>query len=250
MACSTQTYICSSKFLKSCAKARLFFSAGLNSLETEGRYVLGFRFVFRVRIACTRVLASLFKTIRRICRSDCAAFERIFVIIPEIRVFACEARESCLPGRGARGRYQWFPPSDFLPFPKIIWCKPETGDRCEKGERQRIFSFVSFSNYSQCQIPCCYTGGFISAGAAQGELPARAREGPLGDDRDAQLVGLVATDGTCEFRCLISFILAGAVYHNTLTICATRLCRACTDSPTCVAVHYPILRKGKIKGRT
>ena len=165
--------------------------------------------------------------------------------------FSLAKRENpASPVEAQEGRYQWFPPSDFLPFPKIIWCKPETGDRCEKGERQRIFSFVSFSNYSQCQIPCCYTGGFISAGAAQGELPARAREGPLGDDRDAQLVGLVATDGTCEFRCLISFILAGAVYHNTLTICATRLCRACTDSPTCVAVHYPILRKGKIKGRT
>ena len=165
--------------------------------------------------------------------------------------FSRAKRENpAFPAGAQEGRHQWFPPSDFLPFPKIIWCKPETGDRCEKGERQRIFSFVSFSNYSQCQIPCCYTGGFISAGAAQGELPARQEKVPWGDDRDAQLVGLVATDGTCEFRCLISFILAGAVYHNTLTICATRLCRACTDSPTCVAVHYPILRKGKIKGRT
>ena len=89
-----------------------------------------------------------------------------------------------------------------------------------------------------------------SPAGAQGELPEGQERAPWGDDRDAQLVGLVATDGTCEFRCLISFILAGAVYHNTLTICATWLCRACTDSPTCVAVHYPILRKGKIKGRT
>ena len=160
--------------------------------------------------------------------------------------FSLAKRENPASPAGAQeGRHQWFPPSDFLPFPKIIWCKPETGDRCEK-ENGRGFFF----RYSQCQIPCCYTGGFISAGAAQGELPARQEKVPWGDDRDAQLVGLVATDGTCEFRCLISFILAGAVYHNTLTICATRLCRACTDSPTCVAVHYPILRKGKIKGRT
>ena len=157
-----------------------FFSADLNGLETEGRYVLGFCFVFRVRIACARVWTSLFKTTRRICRSDCAAFKRVFVIVPEIGVFACEARESCLPGRAQEGRHQWFPPSDFLPFPKIIWCKPETGDRCEKGERQRIFSFVSFSNYSQCQIPCCYTGGFISAGAAQGELPEGQERVPWG----------------------------------------------------------------------
>ena len=88
-----------------------FFSADLNGLETEGRYVLGFCFVFRVRIACARVWTSLFKTIRRICRSDCAAFERVFIIIPEIRVFACEARESCLPGRGTRRREPRFPPS-------------------------------------------------------------------------------------------------------------------------------------------
>ena len=84
------------------------------------------------------------------------------------------------PAEAQEGRHQWFPPSDFLPFPKIIWCKPETGDRCEKGERQRIFSFVSFSNYSQCQIPCCYTGGFISAGAAQGELPEGQERVPWG----------------------------------------------------------------------
>ena len=84
-------------------KARLFFSAGLNSLETEDRYVLGFRFVFRVRIACTRVWVSPFKTTRRICKSECAAFERVFVIIPEIGVLACKARESCLLGKGARG---------------------------------------------------------------------------------------------------------------------------------------------------
>ena len=43
-----------------------------------------------------------------------------------------------------------------------------------------IFSFVSFSNYSQGQIPCCYTGGFISAGAAQGELPEGQERVPWG----------------------------------------------------------------------
>ena len=95
--------------------------------------------------------------------------------------FSLAKRENPASPAGAQeGRHQWFPPSDFLPFPKIIWCKPETDDRCEKGERQRIFSFVSFSNYSQCQIPCCYTGGFISAGAAQGELPKGQERVPWG----------------------------------------------------------------------
>ena len=37
-------------------------------------------------------------------------------------------------------------------------------DRCEIGERQRIFSSVSFSTYSQCRIPYCYTGGLLPAG--------------------------------------------------------------------------------------
>ena len=88
--------------------------------------------------------------------------------------FSLAKRENPASPAGAQeGRHQWFPPSDFLPFPKIIWCKPETGDRCEK-ENGRGFFF----RYSQCQIPCCYTGGFISAGAAQGELPARQEKVP------------------------------------------------------------------------
>ena len=39
-------------------------------------------------------------------------------------------------------------------------------------------------------------------------IARRAREGPLGDDRDAQLVGLVATDGTCGFH-LITHVTVG-----------------------------------------
>ena len=94
--------------------------------------------------------------------------------------FSLAKRENPASPAGAQeGRHQWFPPSDFLPFPKIIWCKPETGDRCEK-ENGRGFFFVSFSNYSQCRIPCCYTGGFISAGAAQGELPEGQERVPWG----------------------------------------------------------------------
>ena len=111
LACSTQTYICSSKFLKSCAKARLFFSACLSGFTVADMDGIGFRFVFRVRIACDELLMDRFKTIRQIRKVDCAAFEWIFIIIPEIRVFACEARESCLPGRGTRRREPRFPPS-------------------------------------------------------------------------------------------------------------------------------------------
>ena len=125
--------------MRSCAKARLFFSAGSNSLETEDRYVLGFRFVFRVRIACTRTWASLFKTTRRICKSDCAAFERVFIIIPELGFSLAKRENPASPAEAQEGRHQWFPPSDFLPFPKIIWCKPETCARCEKENGRGFF---------------------------------------------------------------------------------------------------------------
>ena len=37
-----------------------------------------------------------------------------------------------------------------------------------------------FSTSAQCQIPYCYTCGFISAGATQGELPERQEKVPWG----------------------------------------------------------------------
>ena len=58
----------------------------------------------------------------------------------------------------------------------------QTGDRrpLRKGERQRIFSSVCFSTYSQCQIPYCYTYGLLYAGATQGELPKGQEKVPWG----------------------------------------------------------------------
>ena len=52
-----------------------------------------------------------------------------------------------------------------LPFPWIVWRRLPTCDRCEIGERQRIFSSVSFAAYSQGQIVFCYTGRLLPAGA-------------------------------------------------------------------------------------
>ena len=49
-----------------------------------------------------------------------------------------------------------------------------------KGERQRIFTSVSFSANSQCQIPYCYTDGLLYAGATQGELPEGQERVPWG----------------------------------------------------------------------
>ena len=58
-----------------------------------------------------------------------------------------------------------------LPFPWIVWRRLPTCDRCEIGERQRIFSSVSFAAYSQGQIVFCYTGRLLPAGAT---YPCRA----------------------------------------------------------------------------
>ena len=47
---------------------------------------------------------------------------------------------------------------ELLPFPCfLIWCRLPICDRFEIGERQRIFSTVSFATCSQGQIPFCYT---------------------------------------------------------------------------------------------
>ena len=47
-----------------------------------------------------------------------------------------------------------------------------------------------------------------------------------------------------RIRHLVQFILAGPVYHNALTNCATRVCCACAGPPTCVAERYLTLRTG------
>ena len=51
---------------------------------------------------------------------------------------------------------------ELLPFPCLLARRRlPICDRCEIRERQRIFSSVSFSTYSQCQMPFCYTCDFI-----------------------------------------------------------------------------------------
>ena len=78
-----------------------------------------------------------------------------------------------LPARQAHKRVDTcgFHPLVNLPFPLRVWRRLLTCDRCEAGERQRIFSTVSFVTYSQRQIDCCYTDRLLSAGAA---YPCRA----------------------------------------------------------------------------
>ena len=47
----------------------------------------------------------------------------------------------------------------------LVWRRLPTCDRSETGERQRIFSSVSFAIYSQGRIHYCYTDRLLSAGA-------------------------------------------------------------------------------------
>ena len=54
---------------------------------------------------------------------------------------------------------------ELLPFPCLLARRRfPICDRCEIRERQRIFSTVSFSTCSQCQIHYCYTDQKTSAG--------------------------------------------------------------------------------------
>ena len=82
-------------------------------------------------------------------------------------VALCGARESAAPAAGAKrkGHLRFSFLFELLPFPWIVWRRLPTCDRCEIGERQRIFSSVSFAAYSQGQIVFCYTGRLLLAGA-------------------------------------------------------------------------------------
>ena len=83
---------------------------------------------------------------------------------------------------------------------------------------------MSFSTYSQCQIPYCYTGRRVNAGATQGELPVGQERVPWGITVSRNPFA------RCNARHLrimhsIPFIFAGAVCNNALTHCAALSCR-------------------------
>ena len=129
-------------------------------------------------------------------------------------VALCGAREFAAPAAGAKRkdnlRFSFL--FELLPFPCLLARRRlPTCDRCEIRERQRIFSTVSFSTCSQCQIPYCYTGRLLLASAT---CPCRA----TGTH--------VITHGTCECRRSAAFILVGPVCNNAPKNCAALSCRA------------------------
>ena len=97
--------------------------------------------------------------------------------------------------------------------------------------------------YTQCQIPFCYTCGFIYAVGGMTVPP----------DFFARY-----TARHLRIRRLILFIFAGAVYHNALSNCAALLCRtqrrvACMCSSTlsvnCEKAEKDTLRQPDCRSR-
>ena len=62
-------------------------------------------------------------------------------------------RNLAYPAGAQEGRHQGFHPLVNHPFPKIVWRRPETGDRFENGERQRIFSSAGGAQCAPISLP-------------------------------------------------------------------------------------------------
>ena len=126
-------------------------------------------------------------------------------------VVACKANGTCLPGgravptaRGKRVDTNGFYPlnSHFLLFLNLT----HTRDRrpLRKRERQSGYSCVYFVKYSQfSDNVLLHMRATLRRRNTRG-IAQRARESPLGDTCVAQFVGLVATDGTCEFNLIMN----------------------------------------------
>ena len=110
-----------------------------------------------------------------------------------------------------------------------------TCDRCETGERQRIFSTVG----EHSVLPC--RNLYAVPDIVLLHIRATLRRRGITVPRNSLTC---YTARHLRIRRLILFIFAGAVYHNALTNCATRVCCACVDLITCVAVRYLTLRTG------
>ena len=89
-------------------------------------------------------------------------------------------RNLAYPAGAQEGRHQGFHPLVNHPFPKIVWRRPETGDRFEKENGSRVTLACLSLPFRSSQTAYCYTGGQIYAGATQGELPEGQERVPWG----------------------------------------------------------------------
>ena len=102
---------------------------------------------------------------------------------------------------------------ELLPFPCfLIWRRLPTCDRFETGERQSSYRSVSFATCSQ----------FTNSVLLHMWLNQRRRDITVSRNTLA-----CCNARHLRIKHLVQFILVGAVYHNALTNCAARLCRAC-----------------------
>ena len=110
----------------------------------------------------------------------------------------------------------------------LVWRRLPTCDRCETGERQRIFSPVG----EHSVLPC--RDIFAVPDTVLLHMWFHLRKRGMTVPRNS-LTRYTARH--LRIRRLVQFIFVGAVYHNALTNCAALLCRACEDFPVCVAVR-------------
>ena len=101
---------------------------------------------------------------------------------------------------------------ELLPFPCVLIRRRfPICDRCEIGERQSGYCSVTFSAFSQ----------FTDSVLLHRWVHLSRR------DITVSRNSLTRCNGRhLRIRRLVQFIFVGAVYHNVLTTCATRLCRA------------------------
>ena len=115
------------------------------------------------------------------------------------------------PARAQEGDNLRFSPScESSSFPWRERRKSERRDRSEKEYGSRVTVAWLSPPFRSSQTAYCYTGPRVYAGAT---YPCRATRRH------------VIPSGTYEFIRSIPFICAGAVYCNTLKVCAALLCR-------------------------
>ena len=103
------------------------------------------------------------------------------------------------------------------PFPLRVWRRLPTCDRCEIGERQRIFSTVGEHSVLPCRNLYAVPDTVLL------HRPESLRRRDITVSRNP----LTRCNGRhLRIRRLVQFIFVGAVYHNALTNCAALLCRA------------------------
>ena len=111
-----------------------------------------------------------------------------------------------------------------------------TCDRCEKGNGRGFFSSVGEHSVLPCRNIFAVSDTVLLHRSVYFQ---QARHNSV-----AQLFSALYRTAPADLGVWIQFILAGAVYYNALTNCATRVCCACVDLITCVAERYLTLRTG------